>query len=82
MRCVRVELDDAKIADLAWLVISRFVLLDSLLLFFTFCVVYCLACFHNEQSRPFTLDWWIWLAATGISIGCVARSVFVLPRRR
>jgi dolichyl-phosphate-mannose-protein mannosyltransferase len=38
-------------ADVALLVICRFVLLDSLLLFFTFCVVYCLACFHNEQRR-------------------------------
>lgn len=82
MWCVRLELTGAEIADLAWLVISRFVLLDSLLLFFTFCVVYCLACFHNEQSRPFTLDWWIWLAATGISIGCVARSVGAQTERR
>ncbi|GAA5856473.1 hypothetical protein JCM8547_008760 [Rhodosporidiobolus lusitaniae] len=58
--------------DIAWLVIARFVLLDSLLLFFTFTTVYCLACFNNQQRRPFEEDWWIWLTLTGVSIGCVA----------
>ncbi|GAA95617.1 glycosyltransferase family 39 protein [Mixia osmundae IAM 14324] len=59
------------LCDLAWLVISRFILLDSLLLFFTFTTVYCLACFHNYQTRSFSFDWWLWLALTGFSIGCV-----------
>ncbi|GAA5861924.1 hypothetical protein JCM1840_006876 [Sporobolomyces johnsonii] len=60
------------LCDIAWLVISRFILLDSLLLFFTFTTVYCLACFNNQQRRPFEEDWWIWLTLTGVSIGCVA----------
>ncbi|GAA5830517.1 hypothetical protein JCM11251_002496 [Rhodosporidiobolus azoricus] len=60
------------LCDLAWLVISRFILLDSILLFFTFTTIYCLACFNNQQRRPFEEDWWIWLTLTGISIGCVA----------
>ncbi|KAM0787088.1 hypothetical protein ACM66B_006346 [Microbotryomycetes sp. NB124-2] len=58
------------LTDIAWLVISRFVLLDSLLLFFTFTTVYFLACFNNQQRRPFQEDWWIFLTLTGISIGC------------
>ncbi|GAA6005428.1 hypothetical protein JCM10207_002978 [Rhodosporidiobolus poonsookiae] len=60
------------LCDIAWLVISRFILLDSLLIFFTFTTVYCLACFNNQQRRPFEEDWWIWLTMTGLSIGCVA----------
>lgn len=57
--------------DLGWLCISRFILLDSMLLFFTFTTVFFLTKFHNQRYYPFSFDWWMWLAFTGISIGCV-----------
>ena len=75
--------------DTALLTISRFILLDSLLLFFTSTSAYCLTKFRNYQVseyfqnlsfvltlqyiRPFSRNWWLWLSATGASIGCVAR---------
>lgn len=58
--------------DNAWLVISRFILLDSMLLFFTFTTVHGLVMFHHWQHDPFGDMWWFWLTFTGISIGCVA----------
>ncbi|KAF8227100.1 glycosyltransferase family 39 protein [Tricholoma matsutake] len=57
--------------DVGWLCISRFILLDSMLLFFTFLTVFCLTKFHNQQYQSFSIDWWLWLLMTGFSIGCV-----------
>ncbi|KAI9348286.1 Dolichyl-phosphate-mannose-protein mannosyltransferase-domain-containing protein [Zopfochytrium polystomum] len=59
--------------DLATLTISRFILLDSMLLFFTALSLYCLCVFRNyQQTAPLSTDWYIWLAATGASIGAVS----------
>ncbi|KAJ8061805.1 hypothetical protein OCU04_009598 [Sclerotinia nivalis] len=51
--------------------ISRFILLDSMLLCFTFTTVLCWARFHNLQNQSWTLEWFVWLILTGLSIGCV-----------
>lgn len=51
---------------------SRFVLLDSPLIFFTALTTYTWVSFCNEEKRrPFSHSWWIWLSATGFSLGCV-----------
>jgi dolichyl-phosphate-mannose-protein mannosyltransferase len=57
--------------DVGWLCISRFILLDSMLLFFTFTTTLGLVKFHNQRHDAFGDDWWIWLIFTGWSIGCV-----------
>ncbi|KAF2454431.1 protein O-mannosyl-transferase 2 [Lineolata rhizophorae] len=51
--------------------ISRFILLDSMLLFFTFTTVLCWAKFHQQRHDPFSPEWGLWLMLTGVSIGCV-----------
>ncbi|PKK76569.1 PMT-domain-containing protein [Rhizophagus irregularis] len=58
--------------DTAYLCISRFILLDSMLLFFTFTTIFFMVKFHNQRHDPFSIDWWLWLILTGISIGCVS----------
>jgi dolichyl-phosphate-mannose-protein mannosyltransferase len=51
--------------------ISRFILLDSMLLFGTVATTLCWAKFHSERNRSFEVEWWFWLTMTGISIGFV-----------
>ncbi|KAI8387311.1 Dolichyl-phosphate-mannose-protein mannosyltransferase-domain-containing protein [Blakeslea trispora] len=57
--------------DNAYLTISRFILLDSMLLFFTCTSLYTLTVFHNLRSQAFSSQWWTWLCLTGASLGCV-----------
>ncbi|SCU82064.1 LAFA_0C08856g1_1 [Lachancea sp. 'fantastica'] len=50
--------------------LGRFILLDSMLLFFTVTSVYCFVVFHNQRFKPFGRKWWKWLVLTGLSLGC------------
>ena len=51
--------------------ISRFILLDSMLLFGTVATVFCWSKFHNQRRDSFEPEWFFWLFMTGLSIGCV-----------
>ncbi|QBZ57297.1 hypothetical protein PoMZ_02221 [Pyricularia oryzae] len=51
--------------------ISRFILLDSMLLCGTVTTVFCWAKFHRLQNKSFEPEWFFWLFMTGLSIGCV-----------
>ncbi|KAG0056592.1 hypothetical protein BGZ83_004374 [Gryganskiella cystojenkinii] len=58
--------------DNAYLTISRYILLDSMLLSSTFFVVLAYVKFKNARREPFSARWWLWLSLTGLGIGCVA----------
>jgi len=51
--------------------ISRFILLDSMLLFGTVATTLCWAKFHGQRKRSFEPEWFLWLFMTGLSIGFV-----------
>ncbi|KAJ2967732.1 hypothetical protein NQ176_g9521 [Zarea fungicola] len=51
--------------------ISRFILLDSMLLCGTVATVFCWAKFHSQRHNSFEPEWFLWLFLTGVSIGCV-----------
>ncbi|KAJ3084567.1 glycosyltransferase family 39 protein [Rhizoclosmatium globosum] len=58
--------------DIATLEISRFILLDSMLLFFTSFAVYCLVVFRKYQvTAPFSNEWYFWMLMSGLSLGMV-----------
>lgn len=55
------------------LVLSKFILLDSMLLFFTVLCYFCLIKLHNLNiaNNLLSLKGFLWLIMSGISIGCV-----------
>ncbi|KAF9106200.1 Protein O-mannosyltransferase 2 [Mortierella sp. GBA35] len=58
--------------DNAYVTISRYILLDSMLLSPTLFVVFCLTKFRNVRDRAFSAKWWIWLSLMGLGIGAVS----------
>lgn len=58
--------------ELSYICLGKFILLDSMLVFFTTLTIFCWAKFHNTQRKPFSAQWLGWMLATGISIGLVS----------
>lgn len=50
--------------------LGKFILLDSMLLFFTVISFFCFVKFHNERLNPFSINWWKWMVLTGFNLGC------------
>lgn len=57
--------------DTGFIVISKFILLDPILLLFTATTFHCMCKLHTLRNVPFTKRWIFWFLLTGISIGCV-----------
>ncbi|OMJ24028.1 Dolichyl-phosphate-mannose-protein mannosyltransferase 2 [Smittium culicis] len=65
------------ITDNATCTISRFILLDGILLCFTSLSLYSLSGFYHYRSQPFSKMWYFFLALTGVSLGLVSSSKWV-----
>lgn len=48
---------------------SRYIFLDSPLIFFTAFTALAWTNFHNQRKYPFSDDWFIWLFLTGVGLG-------------
>lgn len=55
--------------DNALAIQSRFILLDSPLIFFICLSVFAWVKFRQQRAQPFHRNWWLWLLATGVAIG-------------
>lgn len=55
----------------SYIVLSKFILLDSMLLFFTITTFACLVKMYTLRRVPFSKKWKLWMWLTGLSIGCV-----------
>ncbi|KAJ3336198.1 hypothetical protein HDU93_003464 [Gonapodya sp. JEL0774] len=49
---------------------TRLILLDSALIFFITSSAYSWVRFFIERNDPFSMKWWLWMLATGLSLGC------------
>ncbi|XP_065058532.1 protein O-mannosyl-transferase 2-like isoform X2 [Rhopilema esculentum] len=56
--------------DHGTLTLSRFILLDSILMFFMMISVFCLVKFQSWSDHPFSVDWWGWMFCTGYFLAC------------
>ena len=55
--------------DTALITQVRFILLDAMLLAFMMASIFAWVRFRKLSHKPFTSDWWIWLALSGVGIG-------------
>lgn len=66
------------IFDNALLTQSRFMLMESFLIFFIVLSVLCLVKFTKLNQRcPFSVQWWIWLALLGVSMACAVSVKYI-----
>lgn len=57
--------------DHSFIVLSKFILLDSMLLFFIASSFACMCKLYDLRDKQMTREWSIWMLLTGVSLGCV-----------
>lgn len=55
----------------SYIALSKFILLDSMLLFFTLTSFACMCKLNTLRKVQLTKEWSLWLLLTGLSLGCV-----------
>ncbi|CAN3371894.1 hypothetical protein DIURU_004628 [Diutina rugosa] len=68
---VLVAFDNAQIND------SRLILLDATLILAVTLTMYCYANYSKVRTQPWSVKWWFWLYATGISLSLVISTKYV-----
>lgn len=63
--------------DNAILTQSRFILMESILLFFSLFGILCILKFRRYMEQPYTLTWWLSLIASLISLTCALSVKYV-----
>lgn len=56
--------------DNALLTQSRFILMESMLLYFSLFGILCVLKFLQQRERPYSFQWWIWLVFASASLTC------------
>jgi dolichyl-phosphate-mannose-protein mannosyltransferase len=59
------------------LTLSRFILLDPILLLFIMASIWAKIQFLGQRGAPFSRTWWAWLCTTGAFLGCALSCKFV-----
>ncbi|KAH3853450.1 hypothetical protein DPMN_095974, partial [Dreissena polymorpha] len=57
--------------------LSRYILLDPILMFFIISATFCVLKFMSLHQRPFSVQWWLWLVLTGVTLCCAIGVKFV-----
>lgn len=68
---ILIALDNAHVTE------TRLILLDATLIFSVACSVYCYVRFTKQRRNPFSQNWYLWLALTGVSLSCVISTKYV-----
>nr|CAD7256108.1 unnamed protein product [Timema shepardi] len=65
------------LCDVGILTLTRYILLDPILLFFVMGSTMAMVKFHSYRDRPFSAVWWVWLLLTGVMLACAVSVKFV-----
>ncbi|KAF7494716.1 Protein O-mannosyl-transferase 2 [Sarcoptes scabiei] len=63
--------------DIGMIILSQYILLDPILMFFIFSSTMGMTMFQSYRNRAFETVWWFWLLWTGFSLACSISVKFV-----